>query len=124
MAGMNLIPELKAAADAVYFTDTKKFQGIAKWINQGRKHGWSEKSMAEALRQFKSGHYDLVDEWYPYLDTILDRIVKDRNRDASDEEHRRHLAELKELGNSARNGGDPLKPVFSVVRGLSDAKKA
>lgn len=97
MASMNLIPELKAAADAIYYTDPAKFRTLAKWIGQGRKNGWSEEAMAKTLREFKAGSWDLVDEWYPYLDAMLKRIDKDLNRDESDAEARRHKEEIRDL---------------------------
>lgn len=118
---MGLIPELKEQTDRVYKYDPIKFKRIAAWVSQGRKHRYLETDMAEALRQFWD--YRMIDEWYPYLDTILEKVVKDRNVRESDAEHQRHLAELKQLGDSARNG-DPVKSVLSVVRGVSDAKKA
>ncbi len=121
MASMGLIPELKAAADAVYNSDPKKFRNLAKWIGQGRKHGYLETDMAEALRQFWD--YRVIDEWYPYLDTVLEKVVKDRNRDRALEEYETFKREVTELGNSARNGDSGVTPVLSVVRGLSDAKK-
>lgn len=118
---MGLIPELKEQTDRVYKYDPIKFKRIAAWVAQGRKHRYLETDMAEALRQFWD--YRMIDEWYPYLDTILEKVVKDRNMRESETEHQRHLAELKDLGESARNS-DPVKSVLSVVRGLSDAKKA
>ena len=94
--GMGLIPELKEQTDALYFSDPVKFKRIAAWVAQGRKYEYSEPVMAEAIRQFRAGHYDLVDDWYPYLDTILEKVDKDRNRDEHDEEHRKHKEEVRE----------------------------
>jgi hypothetical protein len=114
--GMGLIPELKEACDEVYYIDRKKFDGLAKWINQGRKHGYSEPDMAEALRRFKAGHYDLIDEWYPYLDTILEKVVGDRNAKESIAEHERFKQEEQDFLKNE-------KPVLSLVKGIADAKK-
>ncbi len=115
---MGLIPELKAAADAVYLSDPIKFKRLAAWIGQGRKHGWTEPDMAETLRRFWD--YRAIDEWYSYLDSILERVVKDRNIAESDREHEKNKRELKEWGDNARNGDDALS---RMIRELSDGKK-
>ena len=111
---MNLIPELKQETDRLYGSDPIKFKRLAAWVSQGRKHHYPETDMAEALRQFWD--YRMVDEWYPYLDEILLKVFKDRNRDASLAEHLRRRAE------EAR----PLQGVAgTLTKGLlPDAKKA
>jgi hypothetical protein len=109
---MNLIPELKLETDRIYQSDPVKFKRLAGWIAQGRKHKYLETDMAAALREFWD--YRMVDDWYPYLDSILEKVVTDRNRDVSVREHERRQAE------EAR----PLQgPMSDVVRGLADAKK-
>lgn len=110
MTSMNLIPELKEAADRVYYSDPVKFKRIAAWIGQGRKNDFRETDMAEALRQFWD--YRVIDEWYPYLDTILDKVVKDRNMRESTAEHERFKSE-------------PIAgPILNLVKGGANAKKA
>lgn len=118
MASMNLIPELKKETDRLYGSDPVKFKRLAAWVAQGRKYRHLETDMAEALRQFWD--YRAIDDWYPYLDKLLDKVEKDRGAAESDREHERLKRETEELGRTARSSG----PVLSVVRGLSDAKKA
>lgn len=94
MASMNLSPELKREADRLYYSDPVKFKKLAVWIAQGRKNKYSEPDMAAALREFWD--YRVIDEWYEYLDSILDRIVKDRNMNESVAEHEQHKADVRE----------------------------
>jgi hypothetical protein len=96
MGSMNLSPELKAAADAIYHSDPIRFKRLAIWIAQGRKHGYSEPNMADALKDFAKKDPATVDEWYPYLDTILSKVEKNRNRDGAVLEHERHKDEVRE----------------------------
>ena len=91
---MNLSEELKIETDRLYYSDPVKFKRLAAWVAQGRKHGYSEPDMAEALREFWG--YRAIDEWYPYLDTILTKVEKNRNRDGAVLEHELHEAEDKE----------------------------
>ena len=91
---MNLSEELKIETDRLYYSDPVKFKRLAAWVAQGRKHGYSEPDMAEALREFWG--YRAIDEWYPYLDTILTKVEKNRNRDGAVLEHELHKAEDKE----------------------------
>lgn len=109
---MNLSPELKLVADKVYNSDRDKFQRIAAWIGQGRKHAYLESDMAEALSQF--WEYRFIDDWYPYLDQILDKVVKTRHA-------REHDLETERLRREAREFTEG-KPALSLVRGLSEAK--
>ncbi len=112
MASRNLEPELKEIADKVYFSDTVKFKKLIVWIEQGRKFGALESDMAETLRQFWD--YRFIDEWYPYLDSILEKVRADRNMRASDSEHGALKAsELK------RGEG-----FLTLVKGVGDVKKA
>lgn len=92
---LELSPELRVAADAVYKTDTKKFERIAVWLNEGKKHGFSDAVMAEALRQFLP-HARECREWYPYLDKIVYKADKDLNRDKHQAEHNRLKEETRE----------------------------
>lgn len=91
---MNLTPELKEQTDRLYKSDPVKFKRIAAWVAQGRKHGYSEAVMAEAIRRFWD--WRAVDEWYPYLDTILTKVDGDRSKAASDLEHESHKEEVRE----------------------------
>jgi hypothetical protein len=109
---MNLIPELKRETDRLYESDRVKFKRLAAWVAEGRKHEILETDMAAALRQFWD--YRMVDDWYPYLDSILEKIVRERTVAVFDQEHLRRKAE------EAR----PLQgSVLSLVKSLADAKK-
>jgi hypothetical protein len=109
---MNLSPELKEQSDRLYLSDTKKFNRLAAWIGQGRKHGYRESDMAEALSQF--WEYRFIDDWYPYLDQILDKVVKNQNAGEHDLETERLRQEAKEFTEG--------KPALALVRGLGQAK--
>jgi hypothetical protein len=109
---MNLTPELKAIADKVYYSDPVKFKRIAAWIGQGRKHGYPESEMTEALSQF--WEYRFIDDWFPYLDEILDKVHKDRGMRESQAEHQRQMYELMQ--------GSKSGPTLALVKGLAEAK--
>ena len=108
MASMNLIPELKKETDRLYYSDPVKFRKLAKWVAESRANKFLETDMAEALRQFWD--YRAVTDWYEYLDSILIRIDKDRNRDESLAEHERFKNEA------------IAKPMLELVKGLSHGK--
>ena len=95
MASMNLSPELKKQTDRLYYTDPIKFKRLAIWVAQGRKYGYSELDMAEALRRF--WEHRNINDWYPYLDKILERAVVRKNGKATEIESKRYKTELKEL---------------------------
>jgi hypothetical protein len=108
MTSMNLIPELKKETDRLYYSDPVKFKKLAKWVAESRKNKFLETDMAEALREFWD--YRAVTEWYEYLDSILIRIDKDRNRDES-------LAEHEHFKN------EPIaKTMLELVKGLTHGK--
>jgi hypothetical protein len=89
---MNLIPELKAETDRLYFSDRVKFKDLAKWVAESRKYEFSEPDMAEALRQF----WDIrlvIDHWYPYLDKILEEVENKRKGKEQKQEIRKFEAE-------------------------------
>jgi hypothetical protein len=109
---MGLSPELKEQSDRLYLSDKIKFQKLAAWIGQGRKHGYFESDMAEALSQF--WEYRFIDDWYPYLDQILDKVVKNRNAGEHDLETERLRQEAREFTEG--------KPALALVRGLGQAK--
>ena len=94
MASMNLISELKKETDRLYYSDPVKFKKLGKWVAQGRKNNFRETDMAAALREFWD--YRVIDDWYEYCDSILDRIVKDRNARESTQEHEKHKEEIRE----------------------------
>jgi hypothetical protein len=119
MASMNLIPELKKETDRLYNSDPVKFKRLAAWVAQGRKHGYLETDMAAALREFWD--YRHIDEWYPYLDTVLEKVVKDVSSKTATQAHEREKAELAEWGRNARNGSGA---VLGLVGGVANAKKA
>jgi len=113
---MNLIPELKEQTDRLYQSDPVKFKRIAAWVAQGRKHKYLETDMAAALREFWD--YRMVEDWYPYLDSILEKVVTDRNRDTSFREHERRRAE------EARPLQGPAGTLISSLADSLNAKKA
>lgn len=119
MASMNLSPELKEQTDRLYNSDPVKFKRVAAWVAQGRKHGYLEADMAAALREFWD--YRQIDEWYPYLDTVLERVVKDVSIKTTTEAHEQEKRELAEWGKNARNGSGA---VLGLVGGVANAKKA
>lgn len=117
MVSMNLSPELKKETDRLYYSDPVKFKRLAAWVAQGRKHGYLESDMAAALREFWD--YRQIDEWYPYLDTVLERVVKDVSIKTSTEAHEREKAEIEEWGKNARNGSEA---ILGLVKGVVASK--
>lgn len=88
---LGFIPELKLETDRLFNADRTKFKEIAHWVMQGRKYKHLETDMAEALRRFWD--YRHIDDWWGYLDTILEEVEKNRSRDESLAEHERLKAE-------------------------------
>ena len=91
MAGMNLIPELKEIGDMIYYRDRDRYKKIAAWIGQGRKNGYPEVVMAEALRRCNDQPiFHEIPDWWGYADNVLEKVLVDSNRDASLAEHEAH----------------------------------
>jgi hypothetical protein len=96
----HLIPELKVQTDRLFNSDREKFRKLIVWVNQGRKYGHTETDMAEALSRFWD--YRSVTEWYAYLDTLLEKVEKDRQFAKSEAEHEKHKAEIRDLAEEFR----------------------
>jgi hypothetical protein len=95
---MNLSPELKRETDRLYFSDRIKYKRVAAWVAEGRKEGFLESDMAEALRQFWDVR-DEVSDWYPWLDAVVEGIDEKREKaeekvrvDEFEREHERRKA--------------------------------
>lgn len=71
-----LPPALKAASDAVYYTNTARYHDLYKWILQGRKAGFGDDAIALALGRYLEYAAD-IEQWWPYLDAILYKAAKD-----------------------------------------------
>ncbi len=93
---LELSPELRVAADAVYKTDVKKYARLPVWLQEGKKHGFSDAVMAEALRRFLPYAAECRD-WYPYLDKIVYKADQDLNRDKHAAEHAKRKEELRKV---------------------------
>ena len=98
----NLSPELKAETDRLYEFDPDKFSKLIVWVNQGRKEGFTEPDMAEALREFWG--YRVIDDWYPYLDKILKKVETNGTRDAALERHEELKKEEKFWAEGVKHG--------------------
>jgi len=93
-SGGTLSPKIKEAADKVYQVDRAKFKRLVVWIKQAQKYNFSEDAIILALDRFLPYAKD-IDNWYPYLDKIIEKAVKDINARESLELHKQRLAEDK-----------------------------
>ena len=97
----NLEPRLKAASDRLFLSDRVRYWKLIRWIKQGEKF-YSHEIMAEALEEFWDCRETPGDDWWPYLDTILERVHEacekerwDKGAAESDREHSERKAELR-----------------------------
>lgn len=86
MASQNLSVVLKKETDRLYESDPVKYADLIKWVKQGQKYKYSDREMAEALSRFWEYRY-VIEDWYPYLDQILDEVIRDRNESEFETEH-------------------------------------
>jgi hypothetical protein len=90
-----LDPEIKKYADQIYRTDMQKFSGLIRWIKQAQAGNWSDRSIALALERFVP-YAQSVQQYWPYLDKLIEKAHGDLNRDLSLAEHKRHKTEDRE----------------------------
>jgi phage replication O-like protein O len=89
-----LDPKIKEVTDLLFRRHREKFiKGrVMTWIGEAQKHHYSVDLIAETLRSFVP-HAGEIESWYPYLDKIINRLDKDRNRDIHEAEHERLKSE-------------------------------
>jgi len=80
---------IKAVADRIYQSDTKKFIRLIVWIRQAQKYHFPDSIITEALIEFEPHAADSR-KWYPYLDKIIAKIKANHDKRQSDVEHAEH----------------------------------
>lgn len=87
---------IKDVADRIFLSDRKKFAKLIVWIKEAQKEKYRDDLIAEALIQFERDAYR-IDNWWKYLDSILNRVEKDANAREAKAQSAKHKQELKDL---------------------------
>lgn len=109
-----LDPRIKEIADKIYSLDKVKFARLIVWIKQAEKEGFDSECITAALTRFQP-YAQSVSNWYPYLDKLIYKTDQDLNRDEHEAAHNARKEDLRDLSKSR---------IFSLVKGLADAKKS
>ncbi len=64
--------EVRIWADKIYQSDRQKFQKLILWL-MAAQHTYSAEVIAETLKQFEPMAKGVSNDWWPYLDKILDK---------------------------------------------------
>jgi hypothetical protein len=93
-----LDPKIKEVTDLLFRRHREKFIKcrVMTWIGEAQKNNFPTDLIAETLKSFAPRAAE-IDNWYPYLDKIIYKLDKDRNRDIHDIEHERNKQETAEL---------------------------
>lgn len=77
---------IKQVADRIYFSDRKKFARLIAWIKQAQRERFSDGVIATALQEFER-YAATIENWYPYLDKIIDKVEKNFNANQSENQN-------------------------------------
>ncbi len=83
--------EVRVGADKIYQSDRQKFQKLILWL-MAAQHTYSAEVIAETLKQFEPVAKDAVNNWWPYLDKILDKTegrINGSKAQAESEQHKK-----------------------------------
>jgi len=86
---------IKEPADRIYKSDRKKFDRLIAWIKQAQRYKYSDEVIGLTLVAFER-YVPVVQDWWPYLDRIIDKMEKDVNARQAQKDHERFKEELKE----------------------------
>lgn len=97
VASKKLDPRISAVANPIYLSDPVKFRRLIVWIKQAQKYHYSTATIVTALEQFQPRAAGVRDNWWAYLDTLIEKAQKDLNAEDQDARHKKRKAELNEL---------------------------
>ena len=78
--------EIKEVTDRIYLIDKVKFKKLVVWVRAASRT-YQPKTIAAALKQFEAAASEVSNDWWPYLDKILDKVEGDANARDSQAEH-------------------------------------
>ena len=78
--------EIKQWTDRIYALDKVKFRKLVVWVRAAART-YQPEIIATALKQFQAAASGVSNDWWPYLDRILDKVEGDANARESQAEH-------------------------------------
>jgi len=92
--GLN--PLIKEVADRIFLSNRPKFAKLIVWIKEAQKEKYRDDVIATALMDFER-YASRIDNWWKYLDGILNRVEKNINAKESKLQSELHKQELKDF---------------------------